>query len=246
MPTRLENIFRVRSILDHPRPESPDFDQLFRICIAEEQDFRNEMNNTGIAWIVNTVTVNYRCGQDTYALNVNDFGKPLFVVRATGNCNIPWLPVPFDDVTDLQYGKILGAYYGSCGIAFPYLYPNTLERMAFYRAGDEASQPTVKIQPMPNEDAEYVIHYMPGWRGDTDPLTAEVNLPEHVELLRLRQASSALAYARWYEDEAENRIRRKELAEAFAFQMTRKEYAYKQYISSIAHPRQTNIADWNE
>jgi hypothetical protein len=117
--------------------------------------------------------------------------------------------------------------------------------MAFYRSGDEASQPMVKIQPMPSTNAEYVVHYMPGWRGDDDPLTAEVNLPEHVELLRLRQASAALPYARWHEDEVENRIRRKELAEAFAYQMTRKEYAYKQYIASITHGKTTIIDDWN-
>lgn len=206
---------------------------------------RNEMNNTGIAWIVNEVTVNYRCGQDSYALNCTDFGKPLFVLRATGNCYVPWLPVPFDDITDLQYGRILGAYFGSCGVAFPYLYPNTLERMAFYRSGDEASQPMVKIQPAPNTNAEYVIHYMPGWRGDNDPLSAQVNLPEHVNLLRLRETLSALKYAEWYDNMQDNMIRRTELRREFQDELMRRESAYKQYIASITHGRTTDVADWN-
>lgn len=245
MASRLENLFRVRDILDRPMPESPDFHQLFRIAIAEEQDFRNQINNTGIAWAVNSFTLNYRCGQDTYPINVSDFGKALFVVRATGNCRIPWLPVPFDDVTDLQYGSLLGAYYGTCGMAWPYGLNETLEKMAFYRAGDQSSQPYVKIQPMPATSAEYVIHYMPGYRGNDDPLTSEVNMPEHVELLRLRQAMASLPYSRWFEDESENRIKRQELATAFMYQMQRKEQAFHEYIASISHGKTCDIAYWN-
>lgn len=235
---------RVRDILDNPYPESPNFHQLFRIAIAEEQDIRNQTNNTGLPWIVNTTTVNYICGRDTYDLNVNDFGKPLFVLRATNNCNVKWLPVPFDDVTNMQYGKLLGAYYAGCGMAFPYLYETTLERMAFLREGDQASQPKVKIQPMPSQSAEYLIYYSPGWHGDDDALVSEVNLPEHVELLRLRQAMASLVYCKWSEDEAENRTKRKELAESFAYQLQRRERVFNEYIATMTHGRDTDIGYW--
>lgn len=236
---------RVRSILDNPLPNSPDFDQLFRIAIAEEQDFRNEMNNSSVAWSLQSTTVNYRVGQDTYDLNVNDFGKALYVLRATENCQIKWLPVPIDDVEDLRYGTLLGAYFGSYGIPWLYGMNETLEHMSFFRGGDQASQPMVRIQPEPATNAEYVVHYQPGHRGDDDALTSEVTLPEHVELLRLRQAMASLAYAKWHTDEAENRIRRQELAASFAMQMQRKEQTYREYIATMSHSRDVTLDYWN-
>jgi hypothetical protein len=155
------------------------------------------------------------------------------------------MPVPFDDITELDYGTLLAGYYAGAGAIWPYNNNETLEHISFYREGTLNSTPMLKIQPMPQENETYIVTYLPGYQGSTDPLVAQVNLPEHVELLRLRMATALLPYSAWYEDEEKNRVKRKDLAMAFAYQMERKEGIYRQYIASITHGRDGMIDDWN-
>lgn len=237
---------RIRDILDSPLPDAPSFHTLFRLEIAEEQDALNELNNTSHAWTNLEYRFNYTCGVDTYPINVSNFGKAIQVVRVMENCFIRYLPVPFDDFSTQSYGRILGGYYGGCGQNWPPLgLTDTLEHITFYRAGTLNTQPMLKINPMPSCNAEYIITYLAGYQGTTDPLSASVNMPEHVELIRLRIAMAALPYAQWFTDEEQNRIKRKDLAAAFAYQLERKEQIYKQYIASMAHPRDVWIDSWN-
>lgn len=241
--TRLDNAFRIRDYLDNPYPDAPNFHQIFRIEIAEEQDIINELNDTGRAWTTFEYKFTYMPGRNTYPINVTNFGKAILVVRLTDNCYIPALPVPFDDITDQRYGTLLAGFYGAWG--YPYVWNETLEHISFYRQGTMNAQPMVKINPAPDQTCEYVITYLPGYQGDSDALASTVMLPEHIELLRLRSAMSLLPYSKWYEDEKANKDKRQELAAAFTYQLQRKEANYRQYISSIAHGRDTMIEYWN-
>jgi hypothetical protein len=244
MATRIENIFRARDLLRRPYPNAPSFHDLFRQEISEEQDICNATNNSGKPWATSEYSLNYTSGTDTYAINVSDWGKCLFVVKETTNPYIPYLPVPFDDLSGQQYGTILQYFNNSYAQAFALT--ETPERMSFYRAGVLNSQYMVKINPMPQESATYILTYLPGYIGNDDPLESSIQMPEHAELVRLRLATAMLPYAKWHEDEVANSNTRKELAQSFAFQLERKEDLFKKYLRSINVPKMVDISPWNE
>jgi len=243
MPTRIENIFRVRDLLRKPYPQSPSFHDLFRQEISEEMDIVNATNNTGIAWATAEYTLNFTPSQNVYQINVSDWGKVLFVVKETTNPYIPYLPVPFDDVSAMNYGTVWGWFNNSYAQAFSLT--ETPERMSFSRVGAVNPQITVTINPVPQQSATYILTYLPGYIGTDDPLETAIQLPEHAELVRLRMAMALLPSAEWFSDEGANVIRRKELMQSFAYQLDRKEALFKTYIGGINRPRTVDIEDWN-
>lgn len=232
----------MRSLLDGPYPNAPTFHSLFRQELAEEQDILNQTNNSGVAWSTAEYQLNYTEGVTNYQIQVSDWGKVLFVVKETGNQYIPYIPVPFDDLSNQQYGTILGyfnnAYVQSWTLA------STPERMSFSRSGVLDASYMVSIQPAPQGSAVYIITYLPGYLGTEDPLEAAIQMPEHAELVRLRGATAQLNYARWYEDEEKNRQKRKDLAEGFAYQLQRKEKIFERYLGNINIPQMTEIGNW--
>ena len=244
MPSRIENLFRVRDLLDSPQVAAPNFHRMFEQEISEEMDIVNATLETGRPWATATWTLNYNCNQTQYPINVSNFGKVLYVVKATGNCLLPYINVPFSDMETQQLGTVWPMFDTGCGQAF-LPWTDTPEQMCFYREGVLNPQPMLEINPRPQQNAQYVITYLPGYIGTADPLTANVQMPEHVELLRLRTAMALLPYAKWGEDEVENRIKRKELSQAFAYQLERKERQFYRYISSIAVPKQVFVDSWN-
>lgn len=243
MLTRSENIWRTRDILDNPQPMSPSPHQMLRQEIAEEQDILNQLNNTGLAWGVESYQLNYTPSQTTYTIGVQDFGKVLYCVKETGNPYIKWVNVPFDDLQYQTYGTILTSFYGVYGSIFPI--SETPERMSFSRAGILNAQYQVTIQPAPAISWTYQIHYLVGAMGSDDALESAIQLPEFAELVRLRSATALLPYARWGDDEAFNRLKRGELAQSFAYQLARKEDLLKKYITSINVPNTTEVDNWS-
>lgn len=246
MPSRQENIFRTRSLLDDPYPQSPSLHRLVQQELSGEQDICNQLNNTGKAWSTATVDLVLSPNQDTYEINASNFGKPLYVVKATNNIYVPYISVPFDDITDLNYGQVWGGYNNIYGGL--YTENSTPERMAFYRNGIIDATKMVKIQPMPQYSATYTISYLIGHIGTDDPLSSAFALPEHATLLQLRNAM-ALAlggYCQWYEDYVRNEQKAKMLVEGFKYQLSIKESIFKEYISSLSHSRMTITDDWNE
>ena len=240
--SRIQNLFRVRDLLDGCLPNRPNFHQIFRQLISEEMDVVNATLNTGIPWATATYQLNYSPGQTSYDINVSDFGKILYVVKQTTNPYIPFIAVPFDDISQQEYGTIYN-YYGSYGQAFAM--PETPERMSFYREGVLNSQFKCTIQPQPQESATYILTYLPGYIGTSDPLSSATQMPEHAELVRLRAAMALLNYADWGDDKAENRQKRADLMQGFAYQLERKERLFVNYITSINRPKSVDISDWN-
>lgn len=241
--TRQENLLRLRDLLDNPQPNAPSFHQILRQELSEERDIVNATNNSGKPWAVAEYQLNYTVGLSTYDINVDDFGKCLFVVKATNNPYIPFLPVPFEDLSSQQYGTVWGWFNNTYWQAWSLT--ETPERMSFYREGVINPQYKVKINPLPQQSAVYTITYLPGFLGNDDPLSSSLQMPEHAELVRLRGATALLPYSRWSEDENANSNKRKELAQGFAYQLERKEDLFKKYIRSINIPRQVTIEDWN-
>jgi len=243
MPTRLDTIFKVRDLLDNPVPSRPSFHQLFRQAISEEQDMANALNVSGQSWGVEEYQLNYSPGLDTYAINVSNFGKVLYVSRLTGNPYIREVCVPFDDMQNQHYGSIWTNWWNVYGSFFQ---PDTTpEHASFYRQGTVNAQYMVKINPMPMQGWVYKIVYIPGYIGSNDPLETAVQMPEHVELVRLRMAMALLPYAEWGDDPVMNTDKRKQLMAGFEYQLRRKETLFSTYIKNINIPRSELVADWN-
>lgn len=240
--SRIQNLFRVRDLLDNPLPNKPSFHRLMTQLISEEMDVVNATNNTGIPWATATFQLNYSPGETSYDINVSDFGKILYVVKATTNPWIPYISVPFNDISQQDYGTLFN-YYGNYGQAF--VLPQTPERMSFYREGVLNAQYKCTIQPQPQQSATYILTYLPGYIGTDDPLSSATQMPEHAELVRLRAAMALLNYAEWGDDKAENRQKRADLMQGFAYQLERKERLFANYITSINRPRSVDIDSWN-
>lgn len=243
MPTRLENIMRVRTMLDTPYPNNPSFANLMRQEISEEMDVVNATLESGMPWATETYQLNYQVGVSTYEINVSDWGKVLYVVRNTNSPYIPFVNVPFDDVNMQHFGTIWGDWSNNWGAL--YQWNDTAERMSFYRSGVVNAQFMLKINPLPQQSWTYYITYIPGYIGDSDPLSSAIQMPEHAELVRLRMATALLPYTKWYEDEDANSNKRKELAQSFAFQLSRKETLFANYIRNINIPKMVFVDDWN-
>lgn len=246
MTQRIEQIFRVRDLLDNPLLDKPSFHQIMRGELSAEQDLANELNNTGVPWTVAEYQLNYSPGQDSYDINVDNMGKVLFVVRLTNNPWIPALPVPFQDLNELKYGTLWNSFYNFYNGWGAYSLSETIEQMAFYREGVVNQQVKVQIQPQPQSTATYIITYLVGVVSNDDPLETTIALPEFATLTQLRNAMSLLPYTRWSEDRKEDMERKQELAAAFMYQLERKERALAEYKSSLVTPGIVEIAPWNE
>jgi len=206
----------------------------------------NKLNLSTQSWAVNEYQLNYTPGQDTYQINVSDFGRPLNVVRATGNALLPFIPVPFDTINDLQYGTIWFDFWNTFGGIYPY--PETLEHIAFYRSGANDQQFMCKIQPMPSQVQTYTISYVPGYFGTDLALNSSPALPEHQELLRYRAAIGLLPYTQWSDDKAADAMKKQELKDNFLYQLNRpdgKEELFRDYLRSITISRTVSVDDWN-
>ncbi len=234
--TRSQQIYRTRDLLKfegkYPFPNAPSFHDILRQEISTEMDIVNASLQTGRPWGTAEYQLNYTPAQNTYTLNVDNWGKVLYVVRVTGNQYIPYVTVPFDDVQTQHYGTIFADYTNTYG---SFAQPNeTAERMSFYREGVLNAEYKVKINPMPQISWTYLITYLPGYIGTADPLTAAIQLPEHAELVRIRNALALLPQAQWSEDIGYNKEARLAVAAGLVVQKDVKEINFSNYIKSIA------------
>lgn len=237
--SRETNIFRTRTLLDSPYPSSPTLHQFVQAELRGEQDIVNQLNNTGKPWQVSTFELVSNSFQDTYEISANQFGKALYVVKATDNVQVPFVSVEFTDITDLTYGQV----WNTAGS----FYPNpTFEQFAFYRTAPD-SIPMVKIQPLPQQQAVYTVSYLIGDVGTGDPLSASYAVPEYATLLQLRNAMffALSGTCRWFEDDERNYAKSDRLAKAFAYELERKERSFAEYIRSLVHSQMVDCdADW--
>ncbi len=245
MPTREESIFRMRSLLDNPYPSAPSFHRLLQQQLSEEVDIVNSLNNSSQPWAVAEYQLNFNPNQSTYNINVTDFGKPLFVVRQTGNVWIPYIPVPFTDLNALHYGTLWNTFYNFYNGWGAYTLPETIEQMAFSRTGAVNQEFNVTIQPMPQFTATYIITYLVGYFGSDDPLSATAALPEFATMTQLRGSLALLPYCEWSDDRAKDLERKQELRDAFLYQLSRKENDFLAYKRNLVHPRTVEIEPWS-
>jgi len=233
----------MRDLLDTPNVQHPSFHSLFRQELSEEADILNATSNAQRPWAVSTYQFNYTPGQNDYTINVVGFGKPILVTKVIYSPYIKRINVPFSDFAGQEYGTVFQAFNSLYGI--PWNIEDTPEQMSFWRSQVLNAEYKISLQPQPQQSATYEISYIQGYLGTDDPLESAIQLPEHAELARLRGAIAQLPYAQWSDDATADREKRSELAQAFQYQLQRKEGIFQRYISSITTPRDTEISDWN-
>lgn len=245
MTTRAISISEVRSLLDDPYQGAPNLHKIVAGHLRFEQLMANRLNNTGRAWTVKTFTFTSDPDTDTYdiavgtpAVAVADFGKPLAIVKATGEEIMPYVQVPFDDYNQQDYGIIRS---GTSDVSpFSHVSP-AQEKISFYRTGGINPVARMKLNPLPQDAHEYTISYLVGAIGRGDPLTVDYGIPEHAHLVEIQNAMSQLPYAKWNEDEKSNSAKRAEMATGFVYQLNLLQPVFEQYVRDLTHARPVEV-----
>lgn len=205
----------------------------------------NRLNNTGRPWTVKTFEFTSEDDTDTYsvatgspAVPIADFGKPLAIVKATGQSTMPYIQILFDDYNQQDYGTIPTAVSDvtPTGIFSP-----GMERISFYREGIINPVMKMKLNPYPLTVGTYTISYLVGAIGRDDALTVDYGIPEHAHLVEIQNAMSQLPYAKWHEDEAMNSNKRVEMARGFAFQLEYLQPVFDHYVRDLTHGRPVEV-----
>lgn len=205
----------------------------------------NRLNNTGRAWTVKTFTFTSDPDTDTYTLEsgtpavpVADFGKPLAIVKATGEEFMPYVQIAFDDYNQQDYGIIPS---GVSQVSPFTQFSPAQEKISFYREGIIDPVMKFKLNPVPQDAHEYTISYLVGAIGRSDPLTVDYGIPEHAHLVEIQNALSQLAYSKWSEDEKANQAKREEHKQGFLFQLSLLQPVFNDYVRDLTHARPVEV-----
>jgi hypothetical protein len=241
MPSLAEIKQDVRVALMQPRAQAPTSQAILQaVCTHVQSALFNRLSNTGKAWTVGQPYIlTVQGGVDIYPLNIGtEYGKALdvYTYDPSNPVHIE-RSIPFWNVQDLQFNwglpaNIAEAYWSPDGS------PNTAQRMAFFR--DPEGGVNVRVFPIPQLTAQYVILWAQGdWYDsalDSSPL-----LSEHHQFPRTRASLSLLPHCRWFDDEAENRERRKELAQSLQYEEAIFKEDFDVYVAGINNSRMTQM-----
>lgn len=205
----------------------------------------NRLNNTGRPWTVKTFEFTSDPDTDTYsvatgspAVAVADFGKPLAIVKATGDENIPYIQVLFEDYNQIDYGIIPS---GISEVTPFNVFAPSQEKIAFYRENVIDPVMKMKLNPVPQDAQTYTVSYLVGAIGRNDAITVNFAIPEHAHLVEIQNAASQLPYSKWNEDEKVNIQKREELAAGFKFQLGLLQPVFDNYVRDLSHGRPVEV-----
>lgn len=245
MTTRAISISEVRSLLDDPYQQAPNLHKIVAGHLRFEQLMANRLNNTGRAWTVKTFEFTSDPELDTYSIAtgappvaVADFGKPLAIVKATGEERIPYVQIAFDDYNQQDYGLIPA---GVSEVSPFNQFASAPEKISFYREGIIDPVMKMKLNPVPGDAQDYTVSYLVGAIGRDDPLTVNYGIPEHAHLVEIQNATSQLPYCKWGEDEKANGVKMEQMAKGFAYQLTLLQPVFEQYVRDLTHGRPVEV-----
>lgn len=220
--------------LDEPRPGQPSFRLVLNATLRSVQSLINRLSNTNKAWATGETPLTVAPGQEEYALDVDvSFGKPLAVsVIQPGNPGLIPRYVDMFEVQNMYFDWGLPNNAGSW-IWMPDGSPNTATRIAIFRKEGIADNIYVRVLPIPQLAATYTILYSIGNWIDSAALTTSPVLTEHHDLVAVTTAMSILASCKWWDDEAENRRKRRELWDSLSFTKGELQEDFDRYIGSM-------------
>lgn len=215
MATLNDLMSRVRSVrLHNPRPQQPPLHVVLEAVISHTQNLYNELSNTNKAWATEEVPLTVQPGVEEYLLPVDaQIGKVLSVV--TSDPTVPQhieRSVDFFDIQNLQHDWDLPNNIAT-STAFNWDgSAHTAQRMAFYyKSEGENAGLWVKVKPIPQRAAVYKVLYTIGNWVESAGLGSSPILSGHHQLIEVRAARSVLPSAVWFDDDARDQVKRKEV-----------------------------------
>lgn len=241
---------KIRAKLGYPKAQKPSPHQILTQMLMDEQALNLAVTNTRQpSNLLPAVTLTTVAGQSEYSISQiisgGQFaGKAYFVIRETGEEELPYVPVPFDDFNQLDYGKMPAGVNSAAIAGF------VPEKISFYLTGGIQGQTRkAVIQPAPQEVLHYKIYFH---TGGVDPLEAAISeqkplLEELTDYIDLRSLVSLLPLCEWQGNtKQEDREQRKDFAAGFAFELQRLEPIVDEYIDQINQPVTGEMSLWNE
>jgi hypothetical protein len=226
MPSLAQMKWNISGLLMEPRPIDR---QLFHALTRECQSFTNRLSNTSKAWDTGEWDLRVTANAGEYEVGDSRFGKPLSVTTADpGDPGHYETPVDFFEVQNLSFDwNLPNDFDASANVGGS---NHSALRMAFFR---KDNQWRVRVRPVPQASALYRVLFSVGpWADDADMATVP-GLAEHHGLIEERTALRLLPYCRWWDEEKENRERRKELAVSIRLSEQRHTAELDEYVESM-------------
>lgn len=216
----------IRIRLRDPRAQQPSDRTLLVLLSTHVQNLLTEANLRGQYWSVDETQIPVNGNVTEYPIGVEGFGKPI-EVRATypANPGYPSHDVDFYTLGDLNF-EADSPWWANWFAG--YEVPGRSNRVAFYRRNGNLYLRTSG----PSAPATYTIIYQVGAYGQTLDLDEEMLFPEFFALAELRTAISALPHAEWWDDEARNERRRKELGMTLAEDLRTTYPLFRSYVTT--------------
>lgn len=212
--------------------------------LVDEHWMNLKLTNEGESWnLLPPKTLTTVAGQSEYTISQpvsanQQSGKVYFAVRSTSNADLPYLPVPFDDFSELDYGVMPTGMSNSLSVP---------EKISVYRQNMQSQSRVVVIQPTPQEALTYQIYF---YVGQLDRLEAAMDqsgiVTELTDYLDIKSTVALLPYAEWSDDEQKNDNKARKILEGLKFQFSEHKPEVEQYINSINNPTSFDLGYWNE
>lgn len=231
---RIERFSRIRGWLGYPYAQKPNPHQILSHMLVTEQTLNLRLSVTGKPWNLISKTITTTVGTPSYEIEqpVADYqnsGKVHFVVRATERDELPFLPVPFDDFSEQNYGEM------QAGVNSALIVP---EKISFYRANIQNQVINAVLQPVPQEALAYTIYFLAGYLDRSQALMNGTGpIMELADLCDMKTAVSLLPYADWSDVPEANAGKRKEIAATLMLQIAELEPLAEKYLSQLNGPK---------
>jgi hypothetical protein len=228
----------ARVELLEPLSQRPSRRYLLQKATFVTQSFFNRLTQSGRPWAVcdQPIMLTVAPGQSEYVLPVgNEWGRVLDVVTCDpSNLSFIERQVNFTELADQKFDWNLPRnYQGHMDSA-----GHTAQRLSFYKKGF-ANDQYVSVWPIPVQSSTYKIIYSLGnWASDMS-LDDSPLLTQHHALLVCKTALDSVTSAAWWDDEKENRIRRKELTDSLSAQLPVYLRQFDEFVRNATQPRMT-------
>lgn len=248
---RTERFSGIRTRLGFPFEQRPSPHRILHQMLSEEQSLLLRLTNTGAPFSLVSTTITTVSGTSQYAITQpisshQHAVKAYYCVRTTGNNDLPFLNVPFDDFSSLNYGELPGSGQVNASLSVP-------ELISFYRKDAQDQTLYAVIQPTPQEVLTYTVWFFVGAIDKAYALMSQVGpMPELNDYLELKSCMALLPDSQWDEDRDVNDEERKTRAAAFQYQLGdinrpgTLEYTVDKFIRSITAPADMDMGLWND
>lgn len=242
---RIERFSKIKTWLGPTFEQRPSPHSILNQMATDEQALILRLTNTGQPWALVSKTLTTVAEQSEYAISQpvsasQNVGKVYYVIRSTGDENLPYVSVPYDDYSELNYGRMPAESDINASFSVP-------EKISFYRLNAQDQTQYAAIQPTPQDVMTYTIWYLVASIDRSEMAMASVGpVAELSDWLDLQSAAALLADAQWSKDRDINKDERETRGAGIKFQLEKWEPIVSKYIRNINAPKTFDIGYWND